>query len=139
MQVTVRNNGLMSQGGFPVSYRLDGGATVTETFVGTLTSGASATHTFAGTLSIVGVGAHVLEAWTGLIGDQYVADDLRANAITLNASAPIPFVEDAQGGVPAPSGWSLNNPDNSYTWEVVSLTNGPACASTMAWRLNHYA
>ncbi|MBK7553486.1 MAG: M36 family metallopeptidase [Flavobacteriales bacterium] len=139
VQVTVRNNGLMSQGGFPVSYRLDGGATVTETFVGTLTSGASATHTFAGTLSIVGVGAHVLEAWTGLIGDQYVADDLRTNAITLNASAPIPFVEDAQGGVPAPSGWSLNNPDNSYTWEVVSLTNGPACASTMAWRLNHYA
>ena len=137
--VVVRNNGLVAQSGFPVSYRLDGGTTVTETFTGSVAPGLTATHTFAGTLTVVGLGAHTLEAWTGLAGDQYAPDDLRSVAISLNSDASIPFSENVQGGLVTPAGWSLLNPDNSFTWETISLTNGPACAATTAWRLNHFS
>lgn len=139
VQVQLRNNGLLPQSGFPVSYRLDGGAIVTETFSSTVSPGGTALHTFAGTLAIGGIGTHTLEAWTGLVGDQYAPDDLRSNTITVAVDAPLPYSEGVDGGQTLPSGWSLSNDDGGITWEAFSLTNGPLCAPTTAWRVNHYS
>jgi hypothetical protein len=45
--VTVRNYGDDVQTGFPVTYQVDGGGVITETFTGTLNGGAEAQFTFA--------------------------------------------------------------------------------------------
>src|SRR5690606_31238549 len=45
--VTVFNYGEASASGFDVSYQVDGGAVITEPYVGTLASAVSAQHTFA--------------------------------------------------------------------------------------------
>lgn len=45
--VTVRNYGDDVQTGFPVTYQVDGGTTITETFTGSLAGGAEAPFTFA--------------------------------------------------------------------------------------------
>ncbi|MEO8068616.1 MAG: M36 family metallopeptidase [Flavobacteriales bacterium] len=134
----VRNNGLVAQSGFPVSYRLDAGALVTQTFNGSIAPGVTVPFTFPGILSVAGVGSHTLEVWTGLVGDQYAQDDLSSVAITLSSDVPVPFLEDVQSGLTTPYGWVLANPDASFTWEAFSLTNGPSCSATTAWRLNHY-
>ncbi len=73
--VTVRNFGTFAQSGFPVSYQADGGAVVTETFLGTIEPGTSEPFTFAGTADLSLLGLHEICAWTGLVGDEDPTND----------------------------------------------------------------
>ncbi|MBL7965326.1 MAG: M36 family metallopeptidase [Flavobacteriales bacterium] len=141
VSATVRNFGQSAQSNFPLRYRLDAGAWVTETFTGTLAPGASAVFAFAQTLTLTGLGAHTLTVGTLLTGDQYPGNDAitagleLVTATTLNA----PFLEDVQGGSATPPGWTIQNPDAATTWGTTVLTNGPLCAASTAWSINHYS
>ncbi len=134
----IRNTGMVSQSNFPVSYRLDGGSVVTQTFTGPLASGAVQSFTFSTPITITGLGAHTLKAWTSLPGDQFVGDDSLVVGLTVVASSPTPFLEDVQSGLTTPPGWRMENPDGSYGWTTASLTNGPDCTPTIAWMIDHY-
>ena len=140
VRATVRNDGQQTQTGFPVSYQLDGGAVITETFAGSLTTGQSAVHVFTTPLSVLGVGDHTFVVAVSLAGDGYLPNNSKAVVLTLSAAsnAPLPFVENVNSGVVAPPGWTLQNPDNATTWTTFALSNGPACASTTSWRIDNY-
>ncbi len=138
VSVSIRNSGLLTQSGFTVGYRIDGGTPVTESFSGSLATNASATFTFGAPLTVTGLGTHTVKAWTALPGDQYVPDDTLTWTITYQAPASADFTEDLGSGLDVPTGWARENPDNSYTWTNVSLTNGAGCAATQAWRIEHY-
>lgn len=73
--VTIYNFGLNDQSNFPVSYTLDGGAPVAETYTGTLTAGTSAQYTFTGTANMGTPGNYALKAYTGLVADTYNPND----------------------------------------------------------------
>lgn len=133
----VRNNGLQAQSGISVRYSLDGGAYVMQSLPGTLGAGETVAFTFTQTIDIT-PGNHTLIVETVLAGDQYPGDDAVTNLINATHIDPqgLPVEEGAENGV-APSGWTLENPDNGSTWTTATVANGPQCASTTAWMINY--
>lgn len=74
--VTVRNYGDNVQTGFPVTYQIDGGTVITETFTGSLNGGAEAQFTFAQTADFSGNGIdYDVVISTGLGGDEAIFND----------------------------------------------------------------
>ncbi|MFN3939655.1 MAG: CARDB domain-containing protein, partial [Chitinophagales bacterium] len=73
--VTLENFGLNSESGFPVSYQVDGGTIVTETFTGTIASGATANFTFSATADFSTDGDYDFVAWTALGTDGDLTND----------------------------------------------------------------
>ncbi|HMC98153.1 MAG TPA: M36 family metallopeptidase, partial [Flavobacteriales bacterium] len=141
VSATIRNFGQSAQTGFPVRYQLDGGSQVIETYSGSLAGGASATFTFAQPVIVGGIGAHSLVVSTGLVGDQYAANDQATGAITLSAASTInaPFVEAIESGPTTPTGWSLQNPDAGGTWTTTATSGQSACVGARSWSIDFYS
>ena len=137
LSLTVRNNGLLQQGGFNVNYRLDGGAVVTQTIAGTILPGFEATVTFPGTLTLATYGAHTIKAWTSLASDQYHADDTLTIVVNWQSNASLPLTANAEDALAVPPGWIVQNIDGLYTWSNVPLAMGANCAATRAFRMNY--
>ena len=136
----IRNYGLVAQSNFPVRYQLDGGALVSQILPGPLAPSAQVTFTFTVPVTISAVGAHTLVVSTALVGDMFAGNNQLTNNITV-AAAPtsnIPFTEGLSVASPTPAGWTLQNPDGLTTWSTTVLTNGPTCASSRAWSIDHY-
>lgn len=141
VKATVRNYGQATQTGFPVRYSLDGGPLVSETFTGSLPAGAAVTFTFSTPLTITGGGAHTLVVSTALAGDGATSNDALSSSVSITntLTSTTPFTETVDAGLVTPTGWFLQNPDNSTTWTTTALTNGPACASTTSWSINNFS
>lgn len=73
--VTINNYGLNHQSNFPVSYQIDGGAVVTETYSGTIAAGNNASYTFTSTGNFSSIGTYNVKAYTGLSNDQFNNND----------------------------------------------------------------
>ncbi len=68
--VTIKNFGRFDQSNFPVSYRVDGGTTITETYTGTLTQAQTDTFTFSATSNLSTLNqTYNIEAFTELPSD----------------------------------------------------------------------
>ena len=81
--VTIFNFGLDPASNFDVTYQIDGGALVTETFMGTIPSATTAQFTFAmqAELSVVGQ-TYVINACTALTGDEDTNNDCSSSDVT---------------------------------------------------------
>ncbi len=93
--VEVENFGLNAQSNFPISYMVNGGGMVTESFTATLNPGTTMMYTFAGTADLSTVGAYNIASFTSLPSDAMASNDtsmLLINQYPLISSFPI--VED---------------------------------------------
>ena len=80
--VTIRNYGLNPQSNFPVSYSINGGSVVTETFTGTIAGSSSASFTFATQANLGSVGDdYDFEASTNLGTDQNTTNNTFSTVI----------------------------------------------------------
>ncbi|MBK7946636.1 MAG: M36 family metallopeptidase [Flavobacteriales bacterium] len=142
VRAVVRNFGTNSQSNFPVRYRLNGGAWVTQNVPGPLASGASVTVTFATPFTPPSAGTHTLEVETNLTGDMYAVDNAQSQSITVTAGTTVmaPYSEGLSAASPTPAGWSLQNPDNAYTWSTIvpAIGPGPSCTSSRAWYIDNF-
>jgi hypothetical protein len=142
VRAVVRNHGSASQSNFPVRYRVNGGAWVTQNVPGPLAAGASATVTFATPFTLPTTGTHTLEVETNLTGDLYPADNGKSRTLTVTAGTTVtaPYSEGLSTASPTPAGWALQNPDNAFTWSTIVPAIGPApsCASSRAWFIDNY-
>ena len=136
--LNVRNNGLSTQGNFNVSYRVDGGATITQLLPGNLAVGAITPVTFAVPLTLASYGAHTIKAWTNLPTDQFHADDTLTYTVNWQATVPLPFTANAEDGLALPTGWSVQNVDGLYTWSNATMAMGANCATSKAYRMNYH-
>jgi hypothetical protein len=73
--ITIRNFGLEEQSNFDVSYQIDGGAVVTETYPGTLAVGQEADYTFTATADLSAFGPYEILAYTSIDGDGWEPND----------------------------------------------------------------
>lgn len=135
----LRNFGLLPQSGFTVRYSLDGGPYVNQVYPGTLAAGSSETFTFTQTILLPTAGAHTISVSTVLAGDEFPGDDEASNVLNGVAGTTVstPLSEDVEGGSATPTGWTLENPDNSTTWTTANLSNGADCSTTTAWMINY--
>ena len=139
--VTVRNYGTTEQSGFPVSYTVNGGTPVTETFTGTLAPGASAPFQFSEEADLVGPGPVSFVATSSLAGDQFSGNDNSSTSVQLLTTSTVAatYLQDVESGSTTPPGWTLQNLDASTSWSTSQLTNGALCAASRAWSINYYS
>jgi hypothetical protein len=67
--VTLQNYGASTQTTIPVNYSINGGAVVTENYVGSLASGTNTSFSFTTTADLSLLGIYNISAYTSLIGD----------------------------------------------------------------------
>ncbi|WP_310992520.1 GEVED domain-containing protein [Aequorivita marina] len=83
VSVTIFNYGQESASNFPVTFQVDGGAVVSETFTGTIESAETAQYTFTATANLGTVGeTYEITAATNLTGDEDASNDSRTKSVT---------------------------------------------------------
>ncbi len=73
--VKINNYGLDPQSNFPVSYQINGGTVITETYNGTIAPFNNVSYTFNTTADLSSLGLHHIKSFTGLINDQFNNND----------------------------------------------------------------
>jgi len=88
VSIEIKNFGENDQSNFPVSYQIDDGSVVTETFTNTLVSGEIASYSFAQTADMSSEGSiYHIEAWTDLDVEEFRVNDSTWKDVThLNAN-----------------------------------------------------
>lgn len=83
IEITINNYGFDPQSNFDVSYEINGGTPVVETFTGTIASGNTATYTFTQTVDMSTVGqTYTITAATALVGDEDITNDATTKDVT---------------------------------------------------------
>ncbi|MEO1053861.1 MAG: fibronectin type III domain-containing protein [Bacteroidota bacterium] len=140
VNVVIENFGTATQTGFEVSYILDGGTPVTETFTGSLAGKSNTTYSFTTTADLSTSGGRVFQAATNLSGDVNLANDTSQLEITV---APVisayPYIEDFESGV-FPDGWTS---EGIVQWIVnsggtTSTGTGPLVDNTLGSAAGSY-
>lgn len=82
LTVTLENFGALTQTNFDVTYTVNGGAPVTETFTGTLDAEQTANFSFAQQLDLTALGPYEITVTTALSGDQDPSNDSVSTTVT---------------------------------------------------------
>lgn len=124
VRATIRNQGANPETGFTVSYQIDGGALVEETYTETIMPGADAVYTFTTPLSVQD-GLQTLNVWVTIGGDEYVVNDNFERAFFAQLDGiELNVIEDFESTDFLPLGWTLDNPDGLRGW-VPARVQGP--------------
>ncbi|MEO1435207.1 MAG: T9SS type A sorting domain-containing protein, partial [Bacteroidota bacterium] len=73
--VSINNLGYQTLTSIPVSYRINSGATITETWTGSLAPGETTDFTFSTKADFSAENTYSIEAWTGLVSDWNASND----------------------------------------------------------------
>jgi hypothetical protein len=136
--VTIENMGQNSIGNFPVSYQLNNGTVVTQTFTGPLATGATASFTFSGSINLSASGTYTLRAWTALPGDNNLFNDSSVVTTTSFGIVNAPITENFENATFAPSGWNIDNGGGGTTWvRRTTITGSNGVSTSAAWMDNY--
>lgn len=131
LTVEVRNLGFQPVTSFDISYTVNGGTPVTETYTGTLVQGAAVIYTFASTLNLSLPGSYNISFEINQAGDQNVLNNILPVAVVTGMSAALPLSEDFQSGFP-PAGWQIVPTSTTYQWTGRAGTIGSNGNTTVA-------
>ena len=132
--VTIINAGLNDISNFDVSYTINSGTPVTETYTGTITSGNSANYTFTATADLSAPGTYNIDAYTTIASDGNATND--NSSLTTENFVPYDVAANSlpQGFEPADdfTGWSIldANTDN-LTWDYAYNPDFTVFANTV--------
>ena len=123
--VTITNFGTNTQTSIPVSYDVNGGTPVNETWTGSLATGSSVSHTFAVPANLSTPGPYTITAYTTLPGDAFPGNDGTIASVTAFA-CPYPGtsggdLELATGVNGAPTGGFGNFTKTATALDAISL------------------
>tara|TARA_B100000768_G_C11279529_1_gene377740 strand:- start:118 stop:3717 length:3600 start_codon:yes stop_codon:yes gene_type:complete len=135
ISANIRNTGINSQSNFLVTYQIDSDPVVEETFTGTLDPGQQEVFDFTEEISIPADGDYTLRVRVELVGDLNPSNDETVLDFYASSQATaLDFEEDFETNGMPPSGWSIFNPDDSYTWEErTGITGSDGNSSLTAW------
>lgn len=136
--VTLKNFGTSTLTSVTINYQIDAGPAVsTYNWTGSLASNATATVTLPSVTTTAG--SHTFTAYTSNPNsgtDGNTSNDSYTSSFSVVASGlSLPFSEGFEGTTFVPTGWVLNNPDNSTTWErtTTAAKTGVASAFMNNW------
>ena len=104
--IDIRNNGTNTQTSIPVSYSVNGGTAVNETWTGSLATGATTQYTFTATFDASMPGTYMIDASTALMGDQNTANDMTTTVVTTAPVYATALFEDFEAAAALPTDWS---------------------------------
>jgi hypothetical protein len=120
--VTLTNYGSNPQTGFDVSYTINGGPPVVETYMATLAPLATDTFIFATTADLSGLGPYDIDATTSLPNDQDVGNDAAPTRTIVplgNTITTYPYVNDFESG---PGDWYSYGTNNTWAFGTPAKT-----------------
>lgn len=123
--VDITNFGANAISGFPVSYTINGGTPVTESYSATINAGATASYTFIATADFSAPTTFAIAASTGIAGDANAANDGSATSITNVAPNNLSSAL-TMGFEPGESlaDWSVEDGNaDGVTWEILAPIN----------------
>lgn len=136
-QVTLKNFGLNTLTSVTINYQVDGGTINTYNWTGNLTTNTT-TNVTLNNISF-GAGAHTFNAYTSNpngTADQNTSNDAsNSNFSNVAIGQALPIQQDFQAAAFPPAGYTVNNPDGSYTWE---RTTAAGQASNASMFINYY-
>lgn len=136
--VEIRNDGANPASNFPVSYSINGGSMVTETYTGTILHGASVLFTFSSTVDFSTPGTYQMDINTGLSGDLNPTNNNLNYSVVTIPNANVPFTEDFQAPSFPPTGWTIESSNTQYIWsQKVGITGSDGNPTTAAWFDNY--
>ena len=99
VKVLITNEGTAAVSNIPVSYSLNGGSIVSQTFTGAIQPGLTDTLTFPGILNTSGPGSYQFVVWTSYSGDVIAWNDTAVVDFDIvnTLSSPVPFEENFDG------------------------------------------
>jgi hypothetical protein len=86
LTVDVKNFGTADQTGFDITYTINGGAPITETYGGNLVVNTTDSYTFTASEDMSAYGTYTMKAWTTMAGDGFAPND--TTEITINHYPP---------------------------------------------------
>jgi len=102
--ITVQNYGSDAISGFTVNYSIDGGATVSETYAGTIAAYAAGSYTFTSTYDFSTDGCYSVYAWTSIDGDGNEANndftEAVCNLLPITGTGAVYVYSNSTGGEP---------------------------------------
>lgn len=124
IRVTISNSGSAAQSNFPVSYQVNGGSLVTETFTGSVAAFGTAQHTFTAKANLSATGTHTILAKTGLTTDGNANND--SNSITVvNSMLPaLPVTLDFETATTGLAVFQTTNGTKAALNENISASTG---------------
>ncbi|HEU4718104.1 MAG TPA: M43 family zinc metalloprotease [Bacteroidia bacterium] len=129
--VTLRNFGSAALTSCTISYDVDNGPATNYSWSGSLAPGQTAQVTLAAYNATNA--QHVFHAWTSSPNgntDGNTANDADSSTYYFFAGGlSLPFSEGFENMTFPPFGWTVMNPDNSYTWERDTLASSSGMAS----------
>jgi hypothetical protein len=132
VEIIMTNVGINPATTFPLSFSVDGGALVTETYTGTINAGDTTTYLFTATADLSAPGLHTLRGISSLAGDGDRLNDTTDVTIeNIPVIASFPYFEGFESGN---GGWSSGGVNNS--WELGTPTGNvinSAAAGTESW------
>jgi hypothetical protein len=136
-QVTLKNFGLNTLTSVTINYQVDGGTINTYNWTGNLTTNAT-TNVTLNNISF-GAGAHTFNAYTSNpngTADQNTSNDAsNSNFSNVAIGQALPIQQGFQAAAFPPAGYTVNNPDGSFTWE---RTTAAGQASNASMFINYY-
>lgn len=117
--ITIRNYGTTSLTSVDINYQVDAGTVNTFNWTGSLVSNATAQVTLP--VLAVPAGPHTFTASTfnpNGTTDQNLTNDQSISSFSSSAiGAALPFAEGFEAPAFPPAGWTIDNPDGSFTWQ----------------------
>jgi len=124
--VTIKNNGTNPITSLPLSYTINGGTAVTETYTGNLASGATANYTFTQTADLSVAGDYIIVATANLPGDGDPTNDSKTITVTnivCNIINSFPFTEGFESTTFPPDCWTAIDVDGGGSmWVRYTVT-----------------
>lgn len=96
--INIRNYSNSSITSVPVSYSINGGAVVNETYSGTVPANGSINYTFSTTANLLSIGSYAIKCYTRYVGDPIASNDTLIVNIRhiANDTFSLPFLEDVE-------------------------------------------
>ncbi|HRH67059.1 MAG TPA: S8 family serine peptidase, partial [Bacteroidia bacterium] len=137
VSINLRNDGINVVTSFTVSYSLNGGTPVTETYNGSLLHGAYLPYTFVAPVDLSVPGVYTLLCSITYNGDLNPTNDQIQIQISTSSTAALPLAEDFQLSFP-PAAWSVVSSGASYAWAAKSgITGSDGNPTVSAWFDNY--
>ncbi|MFK7969823.1 MAG: PKD domain-containing protein [Bacteroidia bacterium] len=134
VEVEITNNGTATLNTIPVAYRFNNNtAVIRDTiFNANLAPGATVTNTFPGTVNLGAVTTYDFKLWTEVVNDANFFNDTFATTVeNYNTVSSFPYIQDFEFGA---GGWNVSG--RNATWELGNPTNtviNRAASGVNAW------
>ena len=141
VEVKIHNHDSVAVSNIPISYRLNGGALVTETITSSILGGSSFNYTFTSTVNLQTTGVYEIQVYTALTSDTNSLNDtlsktIRSSSIyQFNSTTPFYYngFEDTTNSwvtYGSNNSWEIGYPSTSYinqpSWGLYSYVTSAA-------------